>query len=219
MSLAEGEKLDEITKEVLREELSEHEDVEIRRNVDYPLYDSENFNKDFPFGNLDFVGITNNSVAALSTSDNVEDLETIINEISSARAYFEKEGFDEMYINGLVSDDTLLEFKQATEALPPIFNQSTLENEWDSAENLEHFYDSGLLGELHTIPRRGFEPNQRVLHRNDYEMLENNGLIEERDGTYFPTETMDILLASSEDILHVTPREAAVYHPEELYYE
>jgi hypothetical protein len=217
MSLAEdGEKLHEIAEEVLREELSENGDIEIRRNVDYPLYDSENFNKDFPFGTLDFIGINDNSVAAFLTSDNVEYLDTIIDEISSARAYFEQEGFDELYVNGLVGDDTLIEFKQTTEALPPIFNRSTLENEWDSAESQKHFYDSGLLGELHTIPRRGLEANQRVLHRNDYEMLEHNGLIEERDSVYFPTETMDILLASSEDILHVTPREAEVNHPEKL---
>lgn len=219
MSLVEREKLHEIAREILREELVEYEDIEIRDGVDYPLYNSDVFNKKPSFGTLDIAGVGDEIVAGFSVTDTVSELERIINDVSGAQAYFEKEGFENFSYRGLVSDDSLLDFKQTIDNLPPIFNQSTLEEQLDNPEDQRHFYDSGLLGELHTIPRRGFEPNQRVLNRNDYEMLENNGLIEERDGVYFPTETMDALLASSEDILHVTPRESAVYHPEELGYE
>lgn len=219
MSQMDDGKVQDIANQALNNQLPEKSNTGINSDVEYPFDDSSYFDDNLSFGTMDVAVVGNDTVSGFSVADDISELPEVIEEISRVRAYLEKEGYEEVSYHGLVDDERILELKEIGEELAPIFSQSRIEDKLDGSESLSHFYESGLLGELHTIARRGYETGQEVVARNDYEMLEDFGLVEERNGLYFPTETLDVLLASREDILHLTPRASSVYHPEELGYE
>lgn len=204
--------------EVLSNNLSDGTDHQVSRGLEYPLEDSENFNPYPKFGEFDVIALNSSKVSGFAVADTVSDLSSAIYKVSKAQGYFNSEGIEHDY-NALVFDNSVLSFRDAVESLPPVFTSSMLEEKWGDSEDLQEFYNARILGEMHTIPRTGSVRDDSVLPKNDYDLLEDAGLIEKEGDTYRSTETMDVLLSSHEEVYHVTPREEVVFHPSDFTVE
>ncbi|MFB6190000.1 MAG: hypothetical protein ABEJ91_00315, partial [Candidatus Nanohaloarchaea archaeon] len=193
------------TLEKAAEILEKSSKAAVSRNREYPFDGSEEFDPSKPFGEFDVIAVGNGKAVGFEVGETTADLREIMNDLSSGRAYLEKEGFDYTY-NALVNDEAVRSLKQTAEELGPIFSTEKLESNWEDSGSLEDFHSAKVLWDLRHIPRTGAIKEDRVIARVDYEMLEEEGFIESEEGYYSTTRKMDSLLSETQPVYHVSPR-------------